>query len=66
VAALFTKRRSDAELKEEIETPLELLANEHQCQGMPVSDARAAARRPQDPEVPKVPEVSFRRFAAFT
>ena len=45
VLALFTKRRHDAELDDEIQTHLELLAEQHVRRGMSAPDARAAARR---------------------
>lgn len=43
--ALFVDARSDAELDEDIQAHLELLAEEHLRQGLSPEDARAAARR---------------------
>ena len=45
VRSLFTGRRLDAELDEEIGTHLALLAEEHERRGLSADDARAAARR---------------------
>src|SRR5437762_8267285 len=45
VLALFTKRCTEAQLNDEIQAHLELLAEENMRDGMPVDDARAAARR---------------------
>lgn len=41
----FARQRREAELSEEIQAHLDLLASEHIRRGMPASDARAAARR---------------------
>ena len=45
VRALFTKRRSEAQLNDEIQTHLALLVEENLRAGMSIGDARAAARR---------------------
>ena len=45
VRALFTTRRSEAQLNDEIQTHLDLLAEEHMRSGMSADDARSAARR---------------------
>ena len=42
---LLTRRRREVELSEEIQSHLDLLANEHVRRGMPLREARAAARR---------------------
>jgi predicted permease len=44
-AALFGRRRSDAQLTDEIRTHLDLLTDEHMRRGLSVSEARAAAHR---------------------
>ena len=43
--AMFTTRRNDAQLNEEIQTHLDLLMAENMRAGMSANDARAAARR---------------------
>ena len=43
--ALFTKRRGEARLNDEIQTHLALLVEENLRAGMSIGDARAAARR---------------------
>ena len=45
VRALFAKRRSEAQLNEEIQGHLALLMEENLRAGMSIGDARAAARR---------------------
>ena len=45
VRALFTKRRAEARLNDEIQAHLDLLAEENVRDGMSIDDARAAARR---------------------
>ncbi len=43
--ALFTSRRAEARLREEIRTHLDFLVDEHLRRGLPPDQARAAARR---------------------
>jgi putative ABC transport system permease protein len=43
--ALFTRRRLDAQLDDEVEFHLEMLAEAHKRRGLSEADARAAARR---------------------
>jgi hypothetical protein len=45
VVALFTKRRRDAELTDEIQTHLDSLAEDYVHRGMSLDEARRAARR---------------------
>ena len=45
VSTLFTSRRLDHELDEEIRAHLDLLADEHQKRGLSSTEARAAALR---------------------
>jgi predicted permease len=45
IVALFTKRRRDAELNDEIQAHLDGLAEDHVRRGMSVDEARRAARR---------------------
>jgi len=45
VRALFTKRRTEARLNDEIQAHLDLLTQENMRRGMLSDDARAAARR---------------------
>jgi predicted permease len=45
IVALFTKRRRDAELNDEIQAHLESLTDENVNRGMSIDQARAAARR---------------------
>jgi hypothetical protein len=43
--ALFTPRRRDIELNDEIQAHLDALSDDYVRQGLPIADARAAARR---------------------
>jgi predicted permease len=45
VLALFTKRRTEAQLYDEIQAHLDLLTEEHIARGLSPADARSAARR---------------------